>query len=107
MKTLRLTAGELSDVLEALTSKRLQRQERLDAMLASDGESVSAELRGLVQRGAALERKLVKAREQSKRVRTKADRALDESWRREQAMEAGMLHGCEAYNEAMGWEIDE
>jgi len=25
--------------------------------------------------------------------------------RREIAMEEGMLHGCDAYNEAMGWEV--
>ena len=25
--------------------------------------------------------------------------------RREIAMEQGMLHGCDAYNEAMGWEV--
>jgi hypothetical protein len=31
-------------------------------------------------------------------------RREDESWRREIAMEAGMLHGVSAYNEAMGWE---
>ena len=27
----------------------------------------------------------------------------DGEWRREQAMEAGMLGGCDAYNDAMGW----
>lgn len=32
-------------------------------------------------------------------------RALDDGeWRREMAMEAGMLHGVEAYNEEMGWD---
>ena len=31
----------------------------------------------------------------------------DESWKREIAMEAGMLHGVGAYNEAMGWEIQD
>lgn len=30
----------------------------------------------------------------------------DDDWRREQAMEAGMLHGAEAYNEVMGWDVD-
>ena len=28
----------------------------------------------------------------------------DGEWRREQAMEAGMLGGCDAYNEAMGYD---
>jgi hypothetical protein len=28
----------------------------------------------------------------------------DEDWRREQANEAGMLGGCEAYNEVMGYD---
>ena len=28
---------------------------------------------------------------------------IDEEWRREIAMEAGMLGGCEAYNEVMGY----
>jgi hypothetical protein len=27
----------------------------------------------------------------------------DDEWRREQAMEAGMLHGIDAYNEMMGY----
>lgn len=27
----------------------------------------------------------------------------DDDWRREMAMEAGMLHGVEAYNDVMGW----
>jgi hypothetical protein len=27
----------------------------------------------------------------------------DDAWRRERAMEIGMLHGVDAYNEAMGW----
>lgn len=27
----------------------------------------------------------------------------DDGWQREIAMEAGMLHGVEAYNEVMGW----
>lgn len=27
----------------------------------------------------------------------------DDEWRREQAMEAGMLHGIDAYNEIMGY----
>lgn len=30
----------------------------------------------------------------------------DDDWRREQAMEAGMLHGVQAYNEAMGWDVE-
>jgi len=29
-----------------------------------------------------------------------------EEWRREQAREAGMLHGIGAYNEAMGWDVE-
>ena len=28
----------------------------------------------------------------------------DDDWRREMAMEAGMLHGIDAYNEMMGWD---
>ncbi len=28
----------------------------------------------------------------------------DREWQREQAMEAGMLHGCGAYNEVLGWD---
>lgn len=31
-------------------------------------------------------------------------RDCDDEWRREIAREEGMLHGCEAYNEAMGWD---
>mgnify|MGYP001421840496 CR=1 FL=1 len=34
-------------------------------------------------------------------------RREDEADRREMAMEAGMLHGVSAYNEAMGWELEE
>lgn len=30
----------------------------------------------------------------------------DAQWRREMAMEAGMLHGVEAYNDFMGWSLD-
>ena len=33
------------------------------------------------------------------------DRDLANEMRREMAMEQGMLHGCDAYNEAMGWEV--
>ena len=33
-------------------------------------------------------------------------RVTDDDWRREQAMEAGMLHGVDAYNEIMGWEVE-
>lgn len=29
----------------------------------------------------------------------------DEDWRREVAMEAGMLHGTDGYNEAMGYDV--
>ena len=29
--------------------------------------------------------------------------ARDDEWRRERAMEAGMLHGCDGYNEVMGY----
>ena len=32
--------------------------------------------------------------------------ADDDEWRHEQAMEAGMLHGVEGYNEAMGYEVE-
>ena len=28
---------------------------------------------------------------------------INETWRREIAMEAGMLHGCNAYNDAMNY----
>lgn len=31
------------------------------------------------------------------------DRDDGGDWRRERAMEAGMLHGCDAYNDAMGY----
>lgn len=31
----------------------------------------------------------------------------DDSWRREMAMEAGMLHGIDAYNEVMGHTVSE
>ena len=31
----------------------------------------------------------------------------DDDWRHEMAMEAGMLHGIDAYNEAMGWDVEE
>lgn len=35
------------------------------------------------------------------------ERAQDDAdWRHEQAMEAGMLHGVEAYNEVMGCEVE-
>lgn len=30
----------------------------------------------------------------------------DKAWRRECAMEAGMLHGCEAYNAEMGYGVE-
>jgi hypothetical protein len=33
------------------------------------------------------------------------DSSDDDDWRREQAMEAGMLHGIDAYNDAMGFEL--
>ena len=32
---------------------------------------------------------------------------VDDEWRHEMAMEAGMLHGIDAYNEAMGWDVEE
>lgn len=39
--------------------------------------------------------------------RVARERARDDAaWRHEQAMEAGMLHGVEAYNEAMGYEVE-
>lgn len=31
---------------------------------------------------------------------------IGEEWRHEMAMEEGMLHGVEAYNDAMGWGSD-
>ena len=30
----------------------------------------------------------------------------DSAWRREISMEAGMLHGVDAYNDAMGYSLD-
>jgi hypothetical protein len=36
--------------------------------------------------------------------RPRKRRDEDAEWRHEIAMEAGMLHGCEAYNETMGWD---
>jgi len=36
-------------------------------------------------------------------ARRKRAEASDREWRQELAMEAGMLHGVEAYNEMMGW----
>jgi hypothetical protein len=38
------------------------------------------------------------------RSRTRED---DDSWKQELAMEAGMLHGIDAYNEAMGFDLDD
>ena len=32
------------------------------------------------------------------------DTSDDDEWRREIAREAGMLHGCQGYNEVMGWD---
>lgn len=38
-------------------------------------------------------------------ARAKRDNERElEQWRREQANEAGMMGGCDAYNEAMGWD---
>lgn len=34
------------------------------------------------------------------------DFEFEENWRREIAMEAGMLYGADAFNEAMGYEVD-
>ena len=36
----------------------------------------------------------------------RVDDEEDDSWKREMAMEEGMLHGVEAYNDAMGWSIE-
>jgi hypothetical protein len=44
---------------------------------------------------------LQRVRKNPKYVRSK-DR--DETWQREIANEAGMLGGCDAYNEVMGWD---
>lgn len=30
----------------------------------------------------------------------------EDDWRRERAMQAGMAGGCDAYNDAMGWEVE-
>lgn len=35
-----------------------------------------------------------------------SDEDFEREWRRELAMEAGMLHGCDAYNEVMGWDVE-
>ena len=35
------------------------------------------------------------------------DKGIDEEWRREIAMEAGMLHGVDAYNEVMGCDVED
>lgn len=35
--------------------------------------------------------------------REREERAERDAWRREMAYEAGMLHGCDGYNEVMGW----
>lgn len=32
------------------------------------------------------------------------DAAFEHEWKKEQAMEAGMLHGLDAYNEIMGYD---
>lgn len=37
----------------------------------------------------------------------KPSRNDDDDWRRELAMEAGMLHGVQAYNDMMGWGVDD
>jgi len=34
-------------------------------------------------------------------------RVGDDDWKREQAMQEGMMHGVEAYNDAMGWSTEE
>ena len=39
-------------------------------------------------------------------AKKKRAEAEDASWRNEIAMEAGMLGGCSAYNEAMGWDTE-
>jgi hypothetical protein len=36
-----------------------------------------------------------------------AKQSVDREWQREIAMEAGMLHGVHAYNEAMGYDSEE
>jgi hypothetical protein len=38
--------------------------------------------------------------------REEAENNGEDEWRREMAMEAGMLHGCQAYNEVMGFEVE-
>lgn len=53
----------------------------------------------LVGPGVSEERQLVKGR-----MKRKDD---DVDWRREQAMQAGMAGGCDAYNEAMGYDNEE
>lgn len=41
---------------------------------------------------------------ESRRLRRDRPRRADDGeWRREHAMQEGMMGGCEAYNDAMGW----
>lgn len=47
-----------------------------------------------------------RAQQQQQKQKTKRRRKLskdDEEWLKEQAMEAGMLHGIDAYNDMMGY----
>lgn len=46
---------------------------------------------------------LEKARQLQEAVEVEDDDDWMDDWRREMAMEAGMLHGVDAYNEAMGY----
>lgn len=42
----------------------------------------------------------------ARRTRHRAPHRDDSDWQREIAMEAGMLGGCDAYNDAMGYSLD-
>mgnify|MGYP003554673735 FL=1 len=51
-------------------------------------------------------RKAFASHRRTRRKRTREQEAKRDAaeWQREIAMEAGMLGGCDAYNEAMGWD---
>ena len=46
-------------------------------------------------------------RRTSRKAMRAQQRADDEAWRREIARESGMLHGIDAYNDAMGQSLEE
>jgi|ETNvirnome_6_100_1030635.scaffolds.fasta_scaffold02398_5 hypothetical protein len=60
---------------------------------------------GFVPRWAAENWQIVrKAQGWVKPIVRQEESADDTEWRREQAMEAGMAFGCNAFNEIMGWD---